>query len=96
MIYLGYFLLGFILVFFGGLWWLGKWEIFDIYEDEHRSEVITHLKYIKEKVDANYNHLEKVNGRLRNAENNITGIKATGITLYTIVGIILTWLGISK
>lgn len=65
-------------------------------EDEHRSEVITHLKYIKEKVDANYNHLEKVNGRLRNAENNITGIKATGITLYTIVGIILTWLGISK
>lgn len=64
--------------------------------DEHRNEVITHLKYIKEKVDANYNHLEKVNGRLRNAENNITGIKATGITLYTIVGIILTWLGINK
>ena len=37
---------------------------------EHRDEVMTHLKYIKEKVDANYNHLEKVNGRLNKAENN--------------------------
>ena len=28
---LGYFILGFIVVFFGGLWWIGKWEMFDIY-----------------------------------------------------------------
>ena len=35
---------------------------------EHRDEVMTHLKYIKEKVDANHNHLEKVNGRLNKAE----------------------------
>ena len=30
---LGYFILGFIIVFFGGIWWLGKWEIFDLYMD---------------------------------------------------------------
>ena len=30
--------------------------------DEYRGEVMTHLSYIKEKVDANHNHLEKVNG----------------------------------
>jgi len=30
----GYFLLGFIIVFCGGLWWLGKWEIFEFYIDD--------------------------------------------------------------
>ena len=34
MVGLGYFIFGFIMVFFGGLWWLGKWEIFDIYLDD--------------------------------------------------------------
>ena len=64
--------------------------------NEYRDEVMTHLEYIKEKVDANYNHLEKVNGRLNKAENNITAIKTTGITLYTVIGAILAWLGVSK
>ena len=64
--------------------------------DKYRDEVMTHLEYIKEKVDANYNHLEKVNGRLNKAENNITAIKTTGITLYTVIGAILAWLGVSK
>ena len=31
---LGYFILGFIFVFFGGLWWLAKFELFDIYIDD--------------------------------------------------------------
>ena len=30
--------------------------------DEYRGEVMTHLTYIKEKVDANFEHLERVNG----------------------------------
>ena len=34
MVGLGYFLLGFMVVFFGGLWWLYKWEMFDVYEDD--------------------------------------------------------------
>lgn len=34
MIELGYFILGFITVFFGGLWFLGKIELLDIWNDE--------------------------------------------------------------
>ena len=64
--------------------------------NEYRDEVMTHLEYIKEKVDANYEHLERVNGRLNKAEKDITAIKTTGITLYTVLGAILAWLGISK
>ena len=64
--------------------------------NEYRDEVMTHLEYIKEKVDKNYKHLEKVNGRLNKAENNITAIKTTGITLYTVIGAILAWLGVNK
>tara|TARA_R100001015_G_C4634640_1_gene201584 strand:+ start:2490 stop:2609 length:120 start_codon:yes stop_codon:yes gene_type:complete len=33
MIYLGYFILGFIVVFFGGLLYLSKWELFDMLEE---------------------------------------------------------------
>tara|TARA_R100000742_G_C4277692_1_gene99787 strand:- start:2036 stop:2155 length:120 start_codon:yes stop_codon:yes gene_type:complete len=33
MISLGYFILGFLVVFVGGLWYLGKWEMFDMYMD---------------------------------------------------------------
>ena len=32
---------------------------------KYRDEVMTHLKYIKEKVDANYSHLNKLNNRER-------------------------------
>ena len=31
---LGYFILGFAIVFFGGIWWHGKWELFEIYFDD--------------------------------------------------------------
>tara|TARA_R100000908_G_scaffold52179_1_gene27483 strand:- start:12053 stop:12184 length:132 start_codon:yes stop_codon:yes gene_type:complete len=34
VISLGYFLLGFIIVFCGGLWWLEKWDMFDFYIDD--------------------------------------------------------------
>ena len=64
--------------------------------NEYRDEVMTHLEYIKERVDENHSHLEKVNGRLNKAENNITIIKTTGVTLYTVIAAILAWLGISK
>tara|TARA_R100000781_G_C4078212_1_gene126812 strand:- start:1532 stop:1741 length:210 start_codon:yes stop_codon:yes gene_type:complete len=64
--------------------------------NEYRDEVMTHLEYIKEKVDKNYSHLERVNGRLNKAENDITAIKTTGITLSALIGIVLTWLGLQK
>tara|TARA_E500000305_G_C3945248_1_gene199509 strand:- start:459 stop:578 length:120 start_codon:yes stop_codon:yes gene_type:complete len=35
---LGYFILGFIVVFFGGLIYLGKWELFDVYDENDDEE----------------------------------------------------------
>lgn len=63
---------------------------------KYRDEVLTHLAYIKEKVEANHQHLEKINGRLRAAENNITAIKTVGTTITIVVTITLTFLGIFK
>ncbi len=60
------------------------------------TKISSDLGHIKEKVNANFNHLEKVNGRLNKAENNLTGIKSIGITLYAIIGIVLAWLGIKE
>ena len=64
--------------------------------NDYRDEVMTHLEYIKEKVDANFKHLERVNGRLNKAENSIIAIKTIGSTLTIMIGIILTWFGIQK
>ena len=64
--------------------------------DKYRDEVMIHLTYIREKVDANHEHLERVNGRLSVAENSITAIKTIGTTITVIIGIILTWLGIQE
>ena len=60
------------------------------------TKISSDIEHIKEKVNANFNHVEKVNGRLNKAENNITGIKSIGITLYAIIGVILAWLGIRE
>ena len=71
--------------------------------EEYRNDVTIHLvnicgdlAHIKEKVEANNKHLEKINGRLRDAENSITAIKTIGTTLTFVVGCILTWFGIQK
>ena len=64
--------------------------------NEYRDEVMTHLEYIKEKVDANYNHLEKVNGRLNKAENNISKITSIGSTFGFIITIIMSYFGFRK
>ena len=47
--------------------------------------VITHLEYIKEKVDANHNHLKELNGRVRKNEVSISWIKGIGLTVTFIV-----------
>jgi peptidoglycan hydrolase CwlO-like protein len=69
--------------------------------EEYRSNITLHLtrisgdiEHIKEKVNDNNKHLEKINGRLRTAENSITAIKTVGSTITLIIGIVLTWLGI--
>ena len=48
---------------------------------DYRDNVLTHLEYIKEKVDNNYSELKKINGRLRKAENSISWIYGVGATI---------------
>ena len=64
--------------------------------NRYRDEVMIHLKYIKEKVEANHQHLEKVNRRLSESEHNITAMKTVGTTVSVLIGIILTYLGVRK
>tara|TARA_R110000824_G_scaffold254441_1_gene443480 strand:+ start:606 stop:818 length:213 start_codon:yes stop_codon:yes gene_type:complete len=64
--------------------------------DDYRDAVMTHLMYIKEKVDANHDHLEKVNGRLNTAENNIGKIKSVGFTLFGLLSVAISIVGLIK
>ena len=71
--------------------------------EEYRNNITLHLtrmsvdiEHIKEKVNDNNKHLEIINGRLRTAENNITGMKSVGLTLYAVIGAALTYLGIKE
>jgi hypothetical protein len=62
--------------------------------NDYREGVMTHLMYIKEKVDANFEHLERVNGRLNKAENDLTKLKAVGLTLFSILTIAISLVGV--
>ena len=53
--------------------------------------VITHLEYIKEKVDANHNHLKELNGRVRKNEVSISWSKGIGLTVTFIVSSFITY-----
>ena len=71
--------------------------------EQYRNNITIHLtrisgdvEHIKEKVNDNNKQLSKINGRLRQAENNITSMKSIGFTLYALIGVVLTWLGINK
>ena len=71
--------------------------------EQYRNNITLHLtriggdiEHIKEKVNDNNKHLEKINGRLRAAENDITAVKTVGGTITFIIGVILAWLGIGK
>ena len=60
--------------------------------DKYRGEVLTHLEYIKEKVDANHSHLKELNGRVRKNEVMISWIKGVGTSITLILGSLFTWL----
>ena len=62
----------------------------------HLTRITSELEHIREKVEENHAHLERINGRLRTAENSITAIKTIGSTLTVVIGIVLTWLGVNK
>ena len=71
--------------------------------EEYRNDVTLQLTritgeltHIREKVEANHRHLEKINGRLTTAEHSLTAMKTIGTTLTIVIGTILTWLGLDK
>ena len=71
--------------------------------EEYRTNTTVHLvrisgdvEHMKESLTSVVTHLERINGRLRIAENNVTALKTIGSTLTVVIGIILTWLGVSK
>ena len=71
--------------------------------EEYRNNITLHLvrissdlAHIKERVDANHKHLEKINGRVRDAESSITAIKTVGTTLTIIITMALTLIGVIK
>ena len=58
-------------------------------KDKDYKVIITHLEYIKQRVDANYNHLKELNGRVRNNEVAISWIKGIGLTVTFIISTII-------
>ena len=57
----------------------------------YRDSVMTHLMYIKEKVDANHKHLLHLNGRVRSAEVAISWIKGIVAAMTTVFIAIAGW-----
>ena len=58
-------------------------------KDKDYKVIITHLEYIKEKVDANHSHLKELNGRVRKKEVAISWIKGIGLTVTFIISTII-------
>ena len=58
-------------------------------KDKDYKVIITHLEYIKEKVDANHSHLKELNGRVRKNEVAISWIKGIGLTVTFIISTII-------
>ena len=58
-------------------------------KDKDYKVIITHLEYIKEKVDDNHSHLKQLNGRVRKNEVSISWIKGIGITLTFVISTII-------
>jgi len=54
--------------------------------------VLTHLKYIKEKVDSTDQRLQQLNGRVRKNEVAISWIRGIGITITFVISTVLGYL----
>ena len=71
--------------------------------EEYRTNTTVHLvrisgdvEHMKERLDSVVTHLEKINGRLRVAENSITAHKAVGITMVTVLTLAISLVGIIR
>ena len=59
--------------------------------EEHRKIVHQHLVYIKECVDDNSAKLDRLNGRVRKNEKELSFIKGIGAVVTFILGGIIGW-----
>ena len=57
--------------------------------DEHRKLVSQHLEYIKERVDDNAAKLDRINGRVRKNERDVSFIKGIGSMITILFGFIM-------
>jgi predicted DNA-binding protein with PD1-like motif len=64
--------------------------------DNFKEEIMTHLIYIKERVDDNHNWLKKLNGRVRKNEIALSWMKGIGATVTLAISIILTYFKANK
>ena len=62
----------------------------------HRVDMMTHILYIKEKIDNCENHLEKINGRVNTNEKAVSRIVSIGSTFAFVITLIMSYLGIMK
>ena len=62
----------------------------------HITRVSGDIEHIKTNIDSINNHLEIMNGRIRENEKQISWMKGIGATLIFAVSSILTWLGVEK
>ena len=62
----------------------------------HLTKICSDIEHIKEKVNDNNKHLLRLNGRVRENENQISWIRGVGKTTLVIIGVFLTWLGIKQ
>tara|TARA_Y100001938_G_C8079628_1_gene428268 strand:+ start:2048 stop:2248 length:201 start_codon:yes stop_codon:yes gene_type:complete len=60
---------------------------------EYREIVMTHLQYIKEKVDANHEHLLRLNGRVTRNERLISWIIGIGSGVAFILTTFVAYVG---
>ena len=58
--------------------------------------LMTHILYIKEKVDKCENHLDKINGRVRANERMVGKIISIGSTFAFLITVFLSYMGIKK
>ena len=71
--------------------------------EKYRNDITLHLtrisgdvEHIKQDIKSVVEHLEKINGRLRIAENSITAHKAVGITMVTVLTLAISLVGLVR
>jgi hypothetical protein len=62
----------------------------------HLTRISSDVEHIKDRVDLAVVHLEKLNGRLRTAENSLAAHKAVGISMVTILTLAISIIGLMK